>query len=196
MTIKGFKVGQTVVIAGDGGVARASRKGRAEAVVTKVGRKYVSAMPADGGYETKYREPENERCGYLIEQTEIGSPRLLLPSIHAADVYYETEELRRWLITAAGWGSVHRYSLEQLREVKKILERVRSENGPLTLDELECMVGEEVWVERTGAREHGCYATVEGVTFDGDVLHLKGGTCYNYGELGVWQAYRRKPEEV
>lgn len=195
MTIKGFKVGQAVVILGDGGVGRASAKGRTEATVTKVGRKYVSVMPVSGGYETKYRESENNKLGYLVEQTDFGAPRILLPSPHAADIYLEIEELRLWLVRAAGWDSVHRYSLEQLREVKKILERVRPEDGPLTMEELECMVGEEVWVERTGAREHGCYATVEGVTFAGNVLHLKGGTCYNYGELGVCQAYRRKPEE-
>lgn len=45
MTVKEFKVGQTVVIMGNGGVDRASNKVRVEAVVTKVGRKYVSAMP-------------------------------------------------------------------------------------------------------------------------------------------------------
>lgn len=126
MTIKEFEVGQTVVIVGDGGVA--SREVRTDAVVTKVGRKYVTAVPVCGGYESKYREPENERCGYLIEQTEIGSPRLLLPSIHAADAYCEAEELRLWLIKAVGWDSVRSYSLEQLREVKRILERARLED--------------------------------------------------------------------
>lgn len=126
MTIKGFEVGQTVVIVGDGGVT--SRQKRTDAVVTKVGRKYATAVPVRGGYETKYREPEDERCGYLIEQTEIGSPRLLLPSIHAADAYCEAEELRLWLVKAAGWDRVYSYSLEQLQEVKQILERVRLED--------------------------------------------------------------------
>ena len=196
MTIKCFKVGQAVVIAGDGGAARASRKGRTEAVVTKVGRKYVTVMPVGGGYETKYREGDSERLVYLIEETDIGSPRLLLPSVRAADAYYEAEELRLWLVRAAGWDGVHRYSLEQLREVKRILERVRPENGPLTLFELECMIGERVWVEGPEARENGRYAVVEGVNHEGQVLIVESGfPHYNYGELGACQAYREKPED-
>lgn len=196
MTIKCFKVGQAVVIAGDGGAARASRKGRTEAVVTKVGRKYVTVLPVGGGYETKYREGDSERLGYLIEETNIGSPRLLLPSVRAADAYYEAEELRLWLVKAAGWGGVHRYSLEQLRQVKQILERVRPENGPLTLLELECMVGERVWIESPGARGNGRYEVVKSVDHEGQVLTTVGGfPYYNYGELGAWQAYHEKPEE-
>lgn len=193
MTIKGFKVGQTVVIVGDGGVARASRRGRVEAMVTKVGRKYVSAMPVGGGYEAKYREPESETCGYLIEQTETGSPRLLLPSIHAADAYYEAEELRRWLINAAGWSSVYRYSLEQLRKVKQILEFGRSENNPLTLDDLLDLDGQPVWVISPSGKNEPCWMLVD-VEYE-LCREAHGGLAIfdTYGKN--WIAYRNKMEE-
>lgn len=196
MTIKSFKVGQAVAIVGDGGAAMASRKGRTEAVVTKIGRKYVTVMPVGGGYETRYRESEVKGNGYLVEDVDFGSPRLLFPSARAADAYCEANELRLWLAKAAEWDRVHRYSLEQLRQVKQILERMRPENGPLTLLELESMIGERVWVEGPGARENGRYALVESVNHEGQVLITKGGfPYYNYGELGAWQAYHEKPEE-
>jgi hypothetical protein len=38
------------------------------------------------------------------------------------DDYIEREELKTWVRTAAGWGNIDRYTLHQLRAVKKILE--------------------------------------------------------------------------
>lgn len=59
---------------------------------------------------------------YLIEETEHGSPRLLFPSEDAVREYQEREELKEWVRVAAGWDKIGRYTLEQLRAVKKILE--------------------------------------------------------------------------
>lgn len=129
MTIKEFKGGQAVVIVGDGGRRYTAHEGKVDATVTKVGRKFVSVRPVEGGYETKYRTCSDERLGYLIEETEIGMPRLLFPSPEAADLYIEKEELKFWLIKAAGWDNAHRYTLEQLREVKRILEPDTSSGG-------------------------------------------------------------------
>lgn len=72
-------------------------------------------------YETKYRAGEDKNLNYLIEETEIGTPRLLFPSAGATDLYIEHLELKFWLIKAAGRDNTHRYTLEQLRAVKKIL---------------------------------------------------------------------------
>lgn len=153
--------------------------------------------PVDGGYESKYRDCDDTGCGYLIEQIELGSPRLLFPSAHSADIYLERENLKLCLTKAAAWGSIQKYTLQQLSEVKRILECVRPDNGLLTLEELECMVGEQVWIESNGDRDHGAYRTVEGVDFIKQVLYMESDIqCYNYGELGHWQAYRHKPEEV
>lgn len=129
MTVKEFKVGQSVVIVGDGGRRYTAHEGKVDATVTKVGRKFVFVRPIEGGYETKYRICNDERLGYLIEETEIGMPRLLFPSPEAANLYIEKEELKLWLIEAAGWDSAQRYTLEQLREVKRILEPGTSSCG-------------------------------------------------------------------
>ena len=51
-----------------------------------------------------------------------GSPRLLFPSEDAVREYQEREELKEWVRVAAGWDKIGRYTLEQLRAVKKILE--------------------------------------------------------------------------
>ena len=48
--------------------------------------------------------------------------RLLFPSEDAVREYQEREELKEWVRVAAGWDKIGRYTLEQLRAVKKILE--------------------------------------------------------------------------
>lgn len=192
MTIKCFKAGQTAYAMGDGYSSMRDKYSVSEVRVEKVGRKYVTIA---GNWGEQFKETSASRS-YLIEHRECGAPRLLFPSRKAAEEYREREELKAWVREAAGWSKIDRYTLAQLRQVKQILERVRSENGPLTLFELECMIGERVWVEGPGARENGCYAVVEGVDHEGQVLITKGGfPYYNYGELGAWQAYHEKPEE-
>lgn len=69
-----------------------------------------------------FREAHNRDMPYLIEETEYGSPRLLFPSEDAVREYQEREELKEWVRVAAGWDKIGRYTLEQLRAVKKILE--------------------------------------------------------------------------
>lgn len=117
MTIKEFKVGQTVYIIGDGRSERNKHHATAAEVV-KVGRKYVTIS---GHWEQKFKDT-SERRPYLIENTEYGAPRLLFPSKKAVDEYVEREELKIWLQKAAGWARIDRYTLAQLRAVKKILE--------------------------------------------------------------------------
>ena len=45
-------------------------------------------------YETKYRAGEDKNLNYLIEETEIGTPRLLFPSAEATDRYIEHLKLK------------------------------------------------------------------------------------------------------
>ena len=117
MDIKSFKPGQTVYIVGD--VRRSREKSFAiEAEVAKVGRKYVTIS---GRWGERFREVCNGDMPYLIEKTEYGSPRLLFPSEDAVREYQEREELKEWVRVAAGWDKIGRYTLEQLRAVKKIL---------------------------------------------------------------------------
>ena len=117
MTIKDFKVGQTVFVMGDGSVQR-DRFRTAAAEVVKIGRKYVTIS---GNWAMQFKET-HESNPYLVEHTEYGAPRLLFPSHEAVDDYIEREELKTWVWTAAGWEKIDRYTLAQLRAVKKILE--------------------------------------------------------------------------
>ena len=119
MTIKDFKVGQTAYIMGDGCTQR-KRFDTWAAEVTKIGRKYIT-VETPGGWDMKFRETEGSNP-YLVEQTEYGAARLLFPSRKAVDEYREREELKNWVRTAAGWDKIDRYTLTQLRAVKKILE--------------------------------------------------------------------------
>lgn len=192
MTVKCFKPGGTAFTLGDGR-NRPHMSDPVAVEVVKVGRKYVTVML--NGWEVRFCESCDGET-YFTEDKEYGVHRLLFPTCELAVRYREREELKSWLSEETGWLKVDRYSLEQLRQVKQILECVRPENGPLTLFELECMIGERVWVEGPGARENGRYAVVEGVDHEGQVLITKGGfPYYNYGELGACQAYREKPEE-
>lgn len=193
MTVKCFKPGGTAFVLGDVRT-RPHMSDPVAAEVVKVGRKYVTVML--NGWELRFCEPCNDET-YFVEDKECGVHRLLFPTKAAADRYCEREELRAWVAEETGWLKMKCYTLEQLRQVKQILERVRPENGPLTLFELECMIGERVWVEGPGARENGRYAVVEGVNHEGQVLIVESGfPYYNYGELGTCQAYREKPEDA
>lgn len=118
MDIKSFKPRQTVYIVGDARRPR-DKFSAVKAEVAKVGRKYVTIS---GRWGKRFREAYNRDMPYLIEETECGSPRLLFPSEDAVREYQEREELKEWVRVAAGWDKIGRYTLEQLRAVKKILE--------------------------------------------------------------------------
>ena len=100
MTIKDFKVGQTVFVMGDGSVQRDIFR-TAAAEVVKIGRKYVTIS---GSWGMQFKETGSSRP-YLVEHTEYGAPRLLFPSREAVDEYREREELKTWVRTAAGWAN-------------------------------------------------------------------------------------------
>ncbi|WP_304634416.1 hypothetical protein [uncultured Oscillibacter sp.] len=118
MTIKDFTVGQTAYAMGDGYSTMIDKYSVSEVRVEKVGRKYVTIA---GNWGEQFEETSASRS-YLIEHRDCGTPRLLFPSRKAVDDYIEREELKTWVRTAAGWGNIDRYTLHQLRAVKKILE--------------------------------------------------------------------------
>lgn len=118
MTIKDFTVGQTAYILGlDNWGRRLS-----DAEVIKVGRKYVTVVPKGMCWEMRFSH-KWEGEPYLVEDTDCGSPRMLFLSMAALDEYVETQEIRRYICKAIDWSKIRRYSLEQLRDIKKILER-------------------------------------------------------------------------
>lgn len=116
MKIKEFHVGQTVFLMGE----RRGLKDQyttTQTTVAKVGRKYVTINDVWG---RQFKETHDHRP-YLYEHKDAGTPLMLFPSQEAVDTYIECEELKRWVREAASWEKIDRYTLEQLREVKRIL---------------------------------------------------------------------------
>lgn len=81
----------------------ADKRGMGQVAVTKIGRKYATAQGA-GKLEMRFRACETEQ-NYLIEETEIGSPRLLFPSEQAIEEHYEQEQFKREIrkMTERSW---------------------------------------------------------------------------------------------
>lgn len=155
MTIKDFKVGQPVFIMGDGSTQR-DRFRTTAAEVVKIGRKYVTIS---GNLAMQFKEMHESRP-YLVEHTEYGAPRLLFPSREAVDDYIEREELKNWVWTAVGWEKTDRYTLAQLREVKRILERdVEPGKRVYARTTMETMPGS--CTECAFGRRYGCVGDVE-----------------------------------
>lgn len=117
MTIKDFEVGQTAYILEDG--RRATFGAVVEVEVARVGRRYVTVR--DGRQEALFYEPANSTT-HLVEDRDYGANRLLLLTAKAVTEHKELIDLQNWLQVAANWLKIKRYTLAQLREVKKILE--------------------------------------------------------------------------
>lgn len=120
MTIKDFKVGQTAYILEDGYRGAFGTATEVEvAKVAKVGKRYVTVR--DMGREARFYEPVNSTT-HLVEDRNYGAKRLLFLTAEAMAEYKELIDLQSWVQEATSWLKVKRYSLAQLREVKKILE--------------------------------------------------------------------------
>lgn len=115
ITIKDFTVGEPcyVVEKKYGKVKNLEIK---EAVVEKVGRKYVTV---NCPWELKY---ENFNADYLMEVTSYGSSSYLFPSKKAVEEYVEKEELIRFLNRLDSYH-YERCSLEDLQKIMEILKK-------------------------------------------------------------------------
>ena len=89
------------------------------------------------------------------------------------------------------WVSSRR--IQELEEEIKVLKSfIRTVNGcandPLTLEQLQKMDGQPVWVQTPGIEKYGRWAIVAGVNIEDKVLYCQGDyTCRDYGR--VWIAY-------
>lgn len=147
MEIKDFKVGQTAYIIGEG---RRMDDGKATAVeVAKVGRIYVTVNEG-GSRGARFCEAVGF-AGCLVEDKDYGTKRLLFLTTKAVDEYNELKDLRSWVQEATNWLKVKDYTLTQLREVKRILERegelrkhvfARTTMGTMPRSCTECKLGE------------------------------------------------------
>lgn len=117
MTIKDFKVGQIAYILEN--EHRTTFSAVTEAEVIKVGRRYVTVRAER--QEIRFFEPVNSTV-YLVEDRDYGAKRLLFLTAEAVAEHMELNNLRNWVQEATNWLEVKRYTLAQLREVKKILE--------------------------------------------------------------------------
>lgn len=91
-----------------------------EVTVTKIGRKYVTTKCSWA--ERRFAPSFNSRSErYLVEKVEYGSPGLLFATREEYEEQKELESLRSWLRKATDWSEINKYTLEQLRSVKKVL---------------------------------------------------------------------------
>jgi len=117
MKLKDFKVGQVVYIA-----ERTPRSADAlrQYSVMSVGRKYVKAESELGNI--REFEVFRDSDPYLVEHTSFGEKTLLFPDKESAMTHVEGNVLRIWLRQAVDWPKLNRYTVEQLRAVKNILD--------------------------------------------------------------------------
>lgn len=120
MTIKDFKPGQEVY-------ALTRTRGRLTEhfikryTVLSVGRKYVKAAPLGSKFPVEFYKQE-ETDEYLTENKDWGDRMRLFLTEEGAMEDIERDMLKTWLRRAADGNKVERYTLEQLRAVKEILE--------------------------------------------------------------------------
>lgn len=114
ITIKDFTVGEPCYV-----VEKSYGRGKIleikEAVVEKVGRKYVTVSCP---WERKY---ENFDADYLMEVTSYGSSSFLFPTKKAVEDYVEKSELIR-LLNRLDSYHYERCSLEDLKKIVEILK--------------------------------------------------------------------------
>lgn len=116
MKLKDFQVGQTVYL-----IERRPKPKDVirEYQVVTVGRKYLKVQ---SGYNDRQFEIYDNETPYLIEHKDFGDRLLLFSNEKAAQEHIEGNQLRSWLLKAAEVTKVNKYTVEQLRAVKEILE--------------------------------------------------------------------------
>ena len=119
MQIKDFNVGDIVYIFGGDRMNDTTIK---EAKVTKVGRKYVSVIPKDSMWESKFEAPEYDRDSlYLIESLNCGHSRSLYKTLTDIDRQREYDAMRKWIWGSYSCAQSHKYTYDQLKAVCAIL---------------------------------------------------------------------------
>lgn len=122
MIIKDFKPGNTAYSLIRGNYNTDTKYRIDEYVVISIGRKYVKAAPKNSQNYPKEFYLNNITDEYLYENRDWGYREMLFLTKEAAEGYIEKEALLFWLRNLTHYLRDDKYSLEQLREVKKILE--------------------------------------------------------------------------
>lgn len=120
LTIKDFKKGDKVYIV-KMNFGRNTDPDVRELEVEAVGRKYVTI--GEDAWTRKFQNVElglNPDPDYLHENVQYGEAALLFQTESAANDHIEKEKLKRWL-SGISFPTVEKYTLDQLRAVKNIL---------------------------------------------------------------------------
>lgn len=124
MTIKDFRVGEPAFIV-NMNLGRKDAPSITETVVTAIGRVYVTTGNGMRRFMEDTREGRDE-C--LKEKVSFGSSDLLFNNKIAAEEHIEKNGLELWLGCISVDGA-KRYTLQQLRAVKNILEPEKSDDS-------------------------------------------------------------------
>lgn len=122
MNIKDFKVGQTAYLMNFHDRQPNENTTTIDEVnVVSVGKKYVKVKRFDLGCEYSFFQWDINDS-YLTEKVECGTKNYLFCTRQAIDEYKERKELSRWIYNEVQYIRENQYSVEQFREIKRILE--------------------------------------------------------------------------
>lgn len=126
MNIKDFKPGQTAYLMNFHGRSFNNNTTTIEEVnVMSIGRKYVKIKYLSGCFECAFYQ-RDERTSYLVEKVPCGVANYLFQSRIMVDEYRESKEILKWIYGELQYINENKYSVEQLREIKRILESPKS----------------------------------------------------------------------
>lgn len=120
-SVKDFKPGQTAYIL-------TRKRGRtqehfvSQCIVVSVGRKYVKTAKQESSSITSDFYNLRGDDDYLSEVDYCNTGRRLFPTQQAAIEDIEKDMLKDWISKATQHSSMEKYTVQQLREVKEILE--------------------------------------------------------------------------
>ena len=121
MTINDFKPGQVVFVIGEKRRNGSSEYETRKRVVKTVGRKYIRVSPEGGGYTEEYFQVDEED-NYLTEKEKWNNHKLLFTTEEEITDYLEKEMQKIWINEHVDRYKLDKYSLDQLREIRRILE--------------------------------------------------------------------------
>lgn len=122
MNIKDFKVGETAYLMNfHDRLLNENTTIIDDVVVSSIGRKYVKVKYPKSNYDISFYKAD-EVNSYLTEKKDYGTLNYLFQSKQDINEYRERKELARWISNNAQYLRENQYSIEQLREIKRILE--------------------------------------------------------------------------
>lgn len=98
-----------------------------EVNVVSVGKKYVKIKYPCSSFEGAFYQ-RDDRDSYLVEKVDCGVANYLFQSRMAANEYIEGKEIFKWINREVQYINENKYNIEQLREIKRILENPKKIN--------------------------------------------------------------------